>query len=177
MPIPARVFPLWTLQPHAGTLALTGCQTLSMPVIFALSLLDLAAATAPLPPAAAPPHGAQEGVLEGLLGDLAAAHGGADTALAIARAAAADALLCCDAWYTTGGAGELEVQRVWREGDVEEYAQACAEARERSGGAAMGLDVSWLIDEGFAAWDDIPAGIRELHDLGGGGSAAAGEGK
>lgn len=177
MEIPACVFPLWTLQPLTGTLVLTGCQTLSLPVIFALSLLDLTAATAPLPAAAAPPHGAQEGVLEGLLRVLAAAHGGMDTALAIARAAAADALLCCNAWYATGEDGELEAQHMWREGDLEDYADACAAAREQSGGAAMGLDVSWLIKEGFATWEDIPAGVRELHDLGGGGGMAVLEGR
>eukprot|EP00892_Ulva_mutabilis_P008416 jgi/Ulvmu1/5947/UM026_0069.1 len=167
----ARVFPIWRLELHTRVLKLTGFQVLCAPVLCALALLDLEAAAAPLPGEAGggaaqrgtpqlPREG--EGVLEGLLRELAAAHGGREVALDIARTAAVDALRCCNAWYVASGAEELQAQRMWREEDVKGYVEGCWAARERCLGQEIGLDVSWLVDEGFAAWVDIPDAVRRM---------------
>lgn len=169
--LPSAVFPRWTLQPHSATLSLSGCQTLSPPVIAALSLLDLVDATAPLPATAAPPgHPPQEGVLEGLLGGLSEAYRGEAAALDVARAAAADALVCCNAWFATGPQAEVTVQQMWRAEDVEGYVRQCWEARERCRRREFALDVSWLVEEGYVTWDEIPTGVRALQNPGRGGA-------
>lgn len=158
----ARVFPMWSMRPAERRLKLIGFQVLAMPVICALYLLDLEAATRPFPagPPTLVPPGTGAGVLDAFLAELEAEHGSRAVALDIARAAAVDALQCCNAWYVSSDAGELQAQRAWREEDVEGYMRLCWDARQRLREGAFALDVSWLVEEGFAEWDDVPQAVQ-----------------
>eukprot|EP00892_Ulva_mutabilis_P008420 jgi/Ulvmu1/5950/UM026_0072.1 len=110
------VFLMWRLELRTGVLKLTGFQLLRAPVLCALAVLDLDAATSPLPgeegaktqKGDAPPLPREgERVLEGLLRKLAAAHGGC-CARRLLRTAAAARAGCCTRRPRCGASNRAE---------------------------------------------------------------------
>eukprot|EP00892_Ulva_mutabilis_P008418 jgi/Ulvmu1/5949/UM026_0071.1 len=171
-----RVFPLWSLDFRTGVLKLTGFRLLCTPVLCALAMLDLKPATASLQgeegavpqQRSAAQHGAPqlpregEGVLEGLLRELAAGHGCCKFALRQAQVAARSALRDCMNERVGLDSGGRWVQNDWGKKDVKQYLDLCGMARRRCTGKRIGLDVSWLVAEGFATWGDVPPAVRRL---------------
>jgi hypothetical protein len=119
----SRVFPIWHLAEHHRCFRLVGFQVLCAPVIFAHAFLDLEEL-------AGARHGTTThgehpaGVIAELLDELAAAYGSREKALTVAASAAADALACCNSWYTAAADGSLQATRSWSEEHVTAYLQS-----------------------------------------------------
>jgi hypothetical protein len=133
--LPSRVFPVWSTRPYCNRLKLTGFQTVSFPVLFALTRLDFGELLSPDLMSDGSPFAdskssnsvaRQPGVLDEVVRELVKEYGSHNEAIKVATGAGMDAIRCCNAFYSYDeGHGQLVARHVWDRRATEDYIKMC----------------------------------------------------